>query len=222
MNDDVYQVIFRVAEVLELPVVILSLVALAFVLFEAGAYVAEAVNRRPRRLARIETAAAQARLLVVAGDRGSAKAVLRRVAWSSSMAETLDAFVDAAGDENLVAKHLADFDFGRQRRLGRTRLLVRAGPGLGLMGTLIPLSPALEGLAAGDVEALTENLRVAFSITVLGLLVGAIAFALSLGRDRVYGQDYSDLEYVAAVLTAPAEDTADDPAGGTADEQVPS
>ena len=39
------------------------------------------------------------------------------------------------------------------RRLERTRLLVRAGPALGLMGTLIPLSPALSGLAGGDVDA---------------------------------------------------------------------
>ena len=38
-------------------------------------------------------------------------------------------------------------------------------------------------------------------MTVLGLLVGAVAFGLSLVRDRIYGQDYSDLEYVAAVLT---------------------
>ena len=32
-------------------------------------------------------------------------------------------------------------------------MLVRAGPALGLMGTLIPLSPALTGLARGDVDA---------------------------------------------------------------------
>ena len=74
------------------------------------------------------------------------------------------------------------------------------------MGTLIPLSPALDGLANGDVQTLTDNLRVAFSVTVLGLLVGAIAFALSLSRDRIYGQDFSDLEYVAAVLTADETD----------------
>jgi len=48
------------------------------------------------------------------------------------------------------------------------------------MGTLIPLSPALAGLARGDVEQLSDNLRVAFSITVLGLLIGAIAFGISL------------------------------------------
>ncbi len=42
-------------------------------------------------------------------------------------------------------KALADFDFGSLRRLERTRILVRVGPALGLMGTLIPLSPALAG-----------------------------------------------------------------------------
>jgi biopolymer transport protein ExbB/TolQ len=42
---------------------------------------------------------------------------------------------------------------------------------------------------------------VAFSVTVLGLLVGAVAFTISLYRDRMYGQDLSDLEYVAAILT---------------------
>lgn len=209
MNDSVYQAIFSIAEALELPVVVLSLAALALVVFEAGAFVVELLQRRKRRLAALTRAAADARRHLDAGDRSAARKALEPVAWSGSMADSLAAFVDAAGTpggENLVAKHLADFDFGRQRRLGRTRLLVRAGPALGLMGTLIPLSPALEGLAEGDVDALTENLRVAFSITVLGLLVGAVAFALSLARDRIYGQDYSDLEYVAAVLTAPATD----------------
>ncbi|MET0929132.1 MAG: MotA/TolQ/ExbB proton channel family protein, partial [Aeromicrobium sp.] len=71
----------------------------------------------------------------------------------------------------------------------------------GLMGTLIPLAPALDGLARGDVDALTENLRLAFSITVLGILIGILALALSLFRERLYGQDFSDLEYVAAILT---------------------
>ncbi|MGH8734882.1 MAG: adenosylhomocysteinase, partial [Burkholderiales bacterium] len=78
----------------------------------------------------------------------------------------------------------------------------RAGPALGLMGTLIPLSPALAGLAAGDVQELSENLRVAFSVTVVGLLIAAIAFGISLVRDRLYSQDLSDLEFVANRLTS--------------------
>jgi biopolymer transport protein ExbB/TolQ len=120
------------------------------------------------------------------------------------MAQTL-AFIIAhartdEGDHQLN-KAMADFDFDSQRRLARTRLLVRAGPALGLMGTLIPLSPALTGLANGDTAALSENLRVAVSVTVVGLLIGAVAFGLSLSRDRMYGQDLSDLEYVAAIIS---------------------
>ena len=93
------------------------------------------------------------------------------------MAATLELIADrvraAGGAEDRIAKALADFDYASLRRLERTRLLVRAGPALGLMGTLIPLSPALAGLAEGDVAELSSNLRLAFSITVLGLLVGA-------------------------------------------------
>ena len=84
------------------------------------------------------------------------------------------------------------------------------------MGTLIPLSPALAGLARGDVQQLSDNLRVAFSITVLGLLVGAIAFGISLVRDRLYAQDYSDLEFVAATLTDPDPEPARAPVGTAA------
>jgi hypothetical protein len=44
---------------------------------------------------------------------------------------------------------------------------------------------------------------VAFSVTVIGLLIGAVAFGLSLSRDRLYGQDLSDLQYLAAVISDP-------------------
>jgi biopolymer transport protein ExbB/TolQ len=106
--------------------------------------------------------------------------------------------------EARLAKRLAEYGYLSLRRLERTRILVRMGPALGLMSTPIPLSPALAGLADGDVATLTENLRVAFSVTVAGLMIGAFAFAISLVRDRLYAQDYSDVEYVAATLTSPA------------------
>jgi hypothetical protein len=34
-------------------------------------------------------------------------------------------------------------------------------------------------------------------------MIGAVAFGLSLARDRMYGQDLSDLQYVAAVISDP-------------------
>jgi biopolymer transport protein ExbB/TolQ len=205
VRDDLYQAIFRASEALELPVILLALASLAWVVVEIGAFVVETARRRKRSLPQLVAAADAARGQLDRGDRAAAKADLAAVGWGPSMGEVLDEFAavsSTARAEPRMSKLLADFDFGRQRRLSRTRLLVRTGPALGLMGTLIPLSPALEGLASGDVATLADNLRLAFSITVLGLLIGASAFALSLFRDRIYGQDFSDLEYVAAILTA--------------------
>jgi len=93
---------------------------------------------------------------------------------------------------------LARYELAEQRRLDRTRLLVRAGPALGLMGTLIPLAPGLAALGDGDVSVLAENLRDAFGATVVGLLVGTVAFALTLARTRMYTEDLAALEQGAS------------------------
>ena len=105
--------------------------------------------------------------------------------------------------ERLAAKPLKllqEYEFYTIKRLERTRILVRVGPMLGLMGTLIPLSPALVGLASGDTTQLADNLVTAFSVTVLGLLIGGIAFVISIVRDRMYSQDISDMEYLLELL----------------------
>ena len=62
------------------------------------------------------------------------------------------------------------------------------------MGTLIPLAPGLAALGNGDVASLAENLRDAFGATVVGLLVGTVAFALTLARTRMYTEDLAALE----------------------------
>ena len=202
---NIEQVIFDVAEALRYPVLALALASLALVLVEMGAFAVEILRRRRRDTARLERVADAARVALAGGDVNAARLALRQVAWSGAMASTLELIADrirGTGGTDRVAKALADFDFASLRRLERTRVLVRAGPALGLMGTLIPLAPALAGLAEGDVAQLSRNLRVAFSVTVLGLVIGAVAFAISLVRDRLYGQDLSDLEFVVSTLEA--------------------
>ena len=186
---DVQDILFRVADALRVPVLILALVALAVLLVELGAFAVELVRRRRRRFARLATACEQgAEAIGKRGDREGARRALSAVAASTAMGKTLDFICGQAGrpgSDDAIAKALADFDFASMRRLERTRILVRLGPALGLMGTLIPLAPALAGLASGDVATLSDNLRVAFSVTVVGLLVGAVAFGISLVRDRL-------------------------------------
>lgn len=205
-SNGIDQAIFHVASALEVPVLILALLALALVIFELGSYLVELRSRRGRQFATLQRGAEQARKALAENDRPGAAAAVSAVARSPAMARTLAFIIAHAGEEgseHQLNKALADFDFDAQRRLARTRLLVRAGPALGLMGTLIPLSPALTGLAAGNTAQLSHDLRVAFSVTVVGLLIGAVAFGLSLSRDRMYSQDLSDLQYLAAVITDP-------------------
>lgn len=198
------RVLFDIAEALRWPVLVAALLALLFVLFDLGAFVVELVRRNRREsFRRVDEASQSARGALESEDSDAAARALLPLASSAQMAEALwllMAQYGQAGAGDRMNKCLADFDLRSLRRLERSRLMVRFGPALGLMGTLIPLSPALAGLAKGNVNALAENLRVAFSITVVGLLVGAIAFAISLVRDRLYAQDLSDLEYVAATL----------------------
>jgi len=203
---NVEEILFDVSEALRVPVLILALVALAVVVVEAGALLAELRRRRGRSVWQLDNAIAECRGRLTAGMRPEALVALLPIARNRAMEEVLADVLDQVGRpdaEARIAKRLAEYDYRSLRRLERTRILVRMGPALGLMGTLIPLSPALAGLASGDVVTLTDNLRVAFSVTVAGLLIGAVAFAISLVRDRLYAQDYSDVEYVAASLTAP-------------------
>ncbi len=216
---NIEDVLFHVANVLRVPVFVAAILALIFMLFELGSFVFELANRRRRiGFGRLDQAADAALQALRRNDRPTATRALTTLASSGMMIETLTQLtaqygVPAAPDR--MAKCLADFDLASLQRLERTRLLVRFGPALGLMGTLIPLSPALAGLAKGNVTQLSDNLRVAFSVTVLGLLIGAVAFAISLVRDRLYAQDLSDLEYIVAALN-PEQDAGSRPVGDVA------
>ena len=97
-------------------------------------------------------------------------------------------------------KVLADFEMACEKDLAAVKTLAKIGPILGLMGTLIPMGPALVGLASGDMASLAQNMQVAFATTVVGLLVGAIGFFCSQIKTRWYASDLSDLEYIYAVI----------------------
>ena len=205
-SNGIDQAIFHVANALEVPVLILALAALALVIYELGSYLVEVASRRRRRFATLQAGAEQAHNALLAGDRPAAAAAVRGIPgagrWrrrsiSSSRRREPPGASTRSTRRSLTSTSMPN---GASRARG---LLVRAGPALGLMGTLIPLSPALTGLAAGNTSQLSHDLRVAFSVTVVGLLIGAVAFGLSLSRDRMYSQDLSDLQYLAAVITDP-------------------
>src|ERR1700751_2550225 len=113
-TNSIDQAIFHVASALEVPVLILALLALALVIYELGSYVIELRGRSRRRFEALRTAAGQARKALLENDRSSATAAVNGIPRSPAMASTLAFIVENArtdGSEHQLNKALADFDF---------------------------------------------------------------------------------------------------------------
>jgi biopolymer transport protein ExbB/TolQ len=110
-------------------------------------------------------------------------------------------------DPRECRKRIADVELRMDKWLGKNRVMIRLGPILGLMGTLIPMGPALTGLASGNLEAMAINMQVAFSTTVVGLFVGGVGFILNMAMERWSAEDLTALEYIAEFNGLKNEDT---------------
>ncbi len=199
LHDRIGDALAQLVALLAIPVLLLAVAALLLCAVECGRYATESWQRRARRDQRLRALAARA---VAAPGEAPLLAPLAPTAFAGVALEQLAAAV--SGRRPQAAEHaLADFELAAQRRLDRTRLLVRAGPAIGLMGTLIPLAPGLKALSSGNVSALAADLRIAFAATVVGLLVGTVAFALTLARTRLYSEDLIALERAAETIAPP-------------------
>lgn len=108
----------------------------------------------------------------------------------------------AANQPPIADKIIADFELYCQKDLSRVRTLAKIGPILGLMGTLIPMGPALVALAQGDVTNLANNMQVAFATTVVGLFIGGIGFLITQIKQNWYNEELNDLHYARTLITA--------------------
>lgn len=99
-----------------------------------------------------------------------------------------------------VQRLLANFEIAADKDLATSKTLTKLGPILGLMGTLIPMGPALVGLSTGDIASMAYNMQVAFATTVIGLFAGAIGFLTQQVKQRWYLQDMTNLDFLAEML----------------------
>ena len=106
----------------------------------------------------------------------------------------------AADSAAMRQRLLADLEIEADKDLSTSKTLSKMGPMLGLMGTLIPMGPALVGLSTGDIASMAYNMQVAFATTVVGLFAAAIGFITQQVKQRWYLQDMTNLEFVAELL----------------------
>jgi biopolymer transport protein ExbB/TolQ len=188
-----------ISESLLTPVIILLVVSIIIVILGLGGLVNEFISRKP------------------IGSR-DLEDLVRRVSFSANVDQMKDEIKNSGlfDYQKEVLLRIADnYDIGKDARkalagelisaeetrlikkTNKTDILVKVGPSLGLLGTLIPLGPGLAALGTGDIATLAQALTIAFDTTVTGLTVGAISFLISKYKKQWYESELIDLETVA-------------------------
>jgi biopolymer transport protein ExbB/TolQ len=193
-TDRVSQALSGFSGALKGPVHVVALLLLAVLAFELGRIAMEGWRRVRPSAPPLEQVALRAM-----ADQAHAQQLARKAPGPLAERAVIGlAKAIQSGRHDAVENALASYELQIQRRLDRTRVLVRAGPAVGLMGTLIPLAPGLAALGKGNYTELAGDLQVAFAATVVGILVGTGAFTLTLLRTRIYTEDLASLERAVA------------------------
>ncbi|OJX91806.1 MAG: hypothetical protein BGP01_03000 [Paludibacter sp. 47-17] len=100
---------------------------------------------------------------------------------------------------------LSNFENEADKDLSLSKMLSKMGPVLGLIGTLIAMSPALVGLSTGNIAGMAYNMQVVFATTVVGLVISAIGLITLQFKQRWYAHDANNLEYVTRILLSEPE-----------------
>lgn len=92
-----------------------------------------------------------------------------------------------------------ELDLFAHKLLEPERLASRIAPMLGLVGTMIPMGPALKSLSDGNLAQVSGSLTVAFSAVILALIAASITYYVSNVRRRWLAEEMVSLQHKAKV-----------------------
>jgi biopolymer transport protein ExbB/TolQ len=105
-------------------------------------------------------------------------------------------------EEIAILNLLRESEHQLWKSLDRLKMLIRIGPGLGLIGTLIPMGTGLAALGQGDLSRLSGDLVIAFTTTVVGMALGLVSYFFFTIQRRWVEEDVKNMELVAEILMA--------------------
>lgn len=193
--NQITHVFYILSNALLIPVMLLLLFSLIRVLTQCGRSIQEFLSRNQHR--------EQRQTVELAIQQNQAE--WPETSGNEEFLRTLQQIRFAGDDLPRIAYSISQAEMHWQRKVDLLRGMVKLGPSLGLMGTLIPLGPALVGLAVGDIQTMSNNLVIAFSTTVLGLFVGMLAGYLVTIHKHWYQADLSLLNFAAERLCGLSE-----------------
>ena len=182
---NITQILNWISSSLLLPVTVLLLIGLACSLVSLGGFFADSfILMKERKLRR----------KIMESLRKGAPADIQRE--SGLFCERVRRLDELGWDALECEKLISEWEGLYERRLERSRFLAKVGPMLGLMGTLIPMGPALAGLASGDIASMAYNMQIAFATTVLGCCIAGISILVLSVRKHDYADEIACLQYV--------------------------
>ena len=191
--------LFALGQVLRFPVMVLLWICVLAVLFMAGATLVEFILRRRERQG------FHLNVWLDAGPALEADEIRRRSLPASLRALLLD--VEKERTERTLPEgtleHLVLESEERVRRsLTGPRMLVRVGPSVGLVGTLIPMGASLAALASGNLGGMAGQMVVAFTTAIVGLATGTLAYVVATVRLSWVNESVREQRFLAERIAA--------------------
>lgn len=167
MIRSIESLMYQVSDLFMAPVLILLALLFAYCLFALGVFAGQALQRRRDQGAYRHAVSTQ----ISSAERNQMLAKLK----GYPLVRLAMAQPTISHDE---------LDVAALEELEGVRLVSRLAPMLGLIATMVPMGPALKSLADGNVQGISENLIVAFSAVIFGLVIASITFFIASVRKR--------------------------------------
>ena len=187
-------ILYRISTGLLVPDIVLLIVLFGRALLLVGSFYGQYLSiRKTEALLRNELNALTPATVMELADKLPEKS-------SSLVISYIRQVLQAHESPAQIQRLLANFEIAADKDLAISKTLTKLGPILGLMCTLIPMGPALAGLASGDIASMAYNMQIAFATTVVGLVAGAVGFLTQQVKQRWYLQDMTNLEFLSELL----------------------
>ncbi len=193
-------ILYTISTALLYPVVITLILLSLWLTIYTGGFLAEWVRRRQFR----SNGLLANSLEIIQKERGLSPEIGNNLPFHiMSYAKELEDIVHGEGPfkEEKVEDIIQRKEHSLVKGVDKIRLVVRIGPSVGLMGTLIPMGTGLAGLTQGNMAQLSSSLILAFTTTVVGLALGITAYFFSVIKERWVTEDMRHINLITEAMT---------------------
>ena len=193
-------ILYTISTALLYPVVITLILLSLWLTIYTGGFLAEWVRRRQFR----SNGLLADSLEIIQKERELPPEIGNNLPFHiTSYAKELEDIVHGEGPfmEEKVEDIIQRKEHSLVKGVDKIRLVVRIGPSVGLMGTLIPMGTGLAGLTQGNMAQLSSSLILAFTTTVVGLALGITAYFFSVVKERWVTEDMRHINLITEAMT---------------------